>query len=291
MHQFYDTYREMPGRISNKTCKRHAIFRTSESPEKKYMGKNISDDWYCNLRTHQFRSKKLLQPVYQDGGMYELWRSGLIDNGYDDAKLVDYGAGCGNSCLASSPATGNLNQCTTYTDSGASRYGNWASFDAESFIQLVAPMSSVVSEFWMASCMHYASNIRFSTTYSHEYQNPNFLRVVDHHNLIVLARASHAKRYDSNGRLTGTQNDSVNTSALTAKISSELDAKIDDGRPGSGRLLAMKGGLAHVAGTSRNTYESICYDGASDNIHKSIYANSNNLKYGCNIIKVMEDVK
>ena len=79
--------------------------------------------------------------------------------------------------------------------------------------------------------------------------------------------------------------------SMSAKLTSELDSKIDDGRPGTGKLLGLKSGYAHRSGASDADVLNNCYDQKPENVDKAIYNNSNDLKYGCNIIKVMEDLK
>ena len=81
------------------------------------------------------------------------------------------------------------------------------------------------------------------------------------------------------------------TGALSSKMSSELDAKIDDGRPGTGKVVAFKGNASRRNGASANEILQTCYDRPVREVSKAIYHSDNNLKYGCNIIKVMEDVK
>ena len=71
------------------------------------------------------------------------------------------------------------------------------------------------------------------------------------------------------------------TSALNSKLASELDAKIDDGRPGTGKFLASKG----------NLNEKYCYDKTYSDVDKAIYNKDDRLDFGCNILYVMEDVK
>ena len=82
-----------------------------------------------------------------------------------------------------------------------------------------------------------------------------------------------------------------NQGALSAKMASELDAKLDDGRPGTGRILAMKAGSAHDKGVSMDTHNAVCYDKRADEVDKAIYQSDTNMKYGCNIMKIMSDVK
>ena len=80
-------------------------------------------------------------------------------------------------------------------------------------------------------------------------------------------------------------------SLLSSKMMSELDAKIDDGRPGTGKLLALKGYRATVDGATNAQIENTCYDKPFEDVNIALYHNSNNLEYGCNLLKVMEDVK
>ena len=79
--------------------------------------------------------------------------------------------------------------------------------------------------------------------------------------------------------------------ALNAKLTSELDAKIDDGRPGTGKLLASKSTFELDATATEEQKAKICYDNTIEHLDKAIYVSDTNQKYGCNIIKVMEDVK
>jgi hypothetical protein len=68
---------------------------------------------------------------------------------------------------------------------------------------------------------------------------------------------------------------------MSSKLTSELDAKIDDGRPGSGRFLAFK----------TVNEEKYCYDKIAAEAHRAIYNSTSDSKYGCDILYVMEDVK
>ena len=78
--------------------------------------------------------------------------------------------------------------------------------------------------------------------------------------------------------------------AASSKIAHLLDAKIDDGRPTTGRLMGLKGAAAYNI-TDANLAAEYCYDKSGNNIGKAIYNNSNDLKYGCDLVYAMEDVK
>ena len=80
------------------------------------------------------------------------------------------------------------------------------------------------------------------------------------------------------------------TSALSSKLASELDAKIDDGRPTTGNLM----GIVPAKGiheTNAEKMKQYCYDAAGNDIEKALYNTSTNTQYGCDLIKVMEPVK
>ena len=89
-------------------------------------------------------------------------------------------------------------------------------------------------------------------------------------------------------------------SFVSAKMASELDAKVDDGRPGTGRIIGIKAGLSVPKESNKprqgteDEQKQVCFDQLDtsvEDINKAIYHSSTDLKYGCNIIKVMEDVK
>ena len=72
----------------------------------------------------------------------------------------------------------------------------------------------------------------------------------------------------------------IRNAPINAKLMSELDAKIDDGRPWTGRLVGIKTIYGYL-----NTDKEVCYDS------NGLYLNQTASKNGCNLIKVMEDVK
>ena len=111
-----------------------------------------------------------------------------------------------------------------------------------------------------------------------ELENDTFYRTVVNHNTLLLRRfirnyhqAFNDAQMDKNG----------NMMAISSTVASELDAKIDDGRPGTGKFLASKG----------NLNEKYCYDKTYSDVDKAIYNKDDRLDFGCNILYVMEDVK
>ena len=140
------------------------------------------------------------------------------------------------------------------------------------------------------------SNIYYNKTLPHEYDNAIFRKNIDLHNSIVMVY------YQANKAI---NNNDINASdasiaaldgynqfgALSAKMTSELDAKIDDGRPGSGKFLALKSGTAHRKNATENDHLLTCYDKKANEVDKAIYHSSTANKYGCNLMYLMEDVK
>ena len=53
----------------------------------------------------------------------------------------------------------------------------------------------------------------------------------------------------------------------------------------------MKSGFGHRSGANANEHIAVCYDKRANKIDKAIYQSDTNMKYRCNIIKILEDVK
>ena len=133
-----------------------------------------------------------------------------------------------------------------------------------------------------------------------ELSNANFKNTLRGKNVIAMLNVADFFREGSganNGNGDGANGNRTNgcnkyaQGSLSAKLTSELDAKIDDGRPGTGKLLGLKSGYAHRSGASDADVLNNCYDQKPENVDKAIYNTSTDLRYGCNIIKVMEDLK
>ena len=79
-------------------------------------------------------------------------------------------------------------------------------------------------------------------------------------------------------------------SALNSSMASILDAKIDDGRPFSGRLLGLRNKTTYAM-TDPEQLVKYCYDKTGENVEKAIYNSDTNEEYGCNLVYIMDDVK
>ena len=132
-------------------------------------------------------------------------------------------------------------------------------------------------------------------TKKHEFNNNDYYQAINNHSALIFFDIPVDIRYIdgqgfSHSRSINGNSEKAN-GAISSRQMSELDAKIDDGRPGSGKLLALKTGRARRSGATESDIKQTCYDKTFEEIDKAIYNSDTNLKYGCNIIKVMEDVK
>ena len=180
------------------------------------------------------------------------------------------------------------------------RSNNFAGFDNETAVNYVGfKFSGIPNE----KKMWY---VRGSTTYKnaaggHELENGNYSQAVNNHNAIVMWKnisdrdlntihgSQSADSYYANNTTGGCYDWS--TGSFSSLQASMLDSKIDDGRPGSGKLLALKNGFAHRVGSTAEERINTCYDKESIDVDKAIYHSDKNMKFGCNLLKVMEDVK
>ena len=168
----------------------------------------------------------------------------------------------------------------------------WFQFTGFAFDRMVA--SGVSMELYKKYAFH-GSNTYFNTRLPHEFDNAKFKNAIDMNNALEIIyyqteeNRSHNSLSYSEETMAALQINGYG--ALSAKMASLLDSKIDDGRPGTGKVLAMKSGDAHRMETTEAQHIAGCYDQTADKVDKAIYHTTTNLKYGCNIIKIMEKVK
>ena len=148
-----------------------------------------------------------------------------------------------------------------------------SSYDKNTFFSIAGFRRGAVHGTYGSSGTYIDQRVYLSFIEDNEYSNANYQAALNLHNVILL-KYMEAALLDNNGK--------IDTKiALDSKIASEFDAKVDDGRPGSGKVLAFK---------TVNDPQ-YCYDKQFADVDKAIYNSNTNNKYGCNIIKVMEDVK
>ena len=281
-HQFYDTYRVVPGNLDEKTCNKYTEFKTQL---------NCSFDHYHG-QVIKNAPGKVIQTLLN-------WRSVAYPMSHlRVAKLIEGSTvreviGVGENDMSKTNWYSNL----MYFDV-VQRDFSQASFDRNVFYNFFG--FNFKGNSW-EDIMYYFPGCTKMYGDKNELSNSNFKNLLRGKNTIGILNVAdflkegtgtlHAGTYDGgNGNRTNGCNKNAQGS-MSAKLTSELDSKIDDGRPGTGKLLGLKSGYAHRSGATEQDVTNNCYDQKPENVDKAIYNNSTDLKYGCNIIKVMEDLK
>ena len=297
-HMFYDTYRTVPGHLSRKTCLKYREFdeigcgfcsKIPDTIQNAKLMQSDTRDFVYRIYSSEFEigSGRITEHgVYE--GCYQ--RTGYIE-GMINYKQVCTCEGC---CNGTMPGEGARNMLTInpllnwqWMKSSVQQYTyvRFSGFDFAKQLKVLGGYTNM---------MFAASNKSQNKTLPHEIDNANFRKVLDLHNAVYYdTDRGVSQKSITTDTTTGatTTTTTRNNSVFSAKMASELDAKVDDGRPGSGKILALKGGAAHNANTSEDKHKKVCYDQMADQVDKAIYETSTDIKYGCNIIKVMEDVK
>ena len=298
-HQFYDTYRTTPGGLTQKECMKHSVFQGKI----KYIGSGpkettYSHEVYCNgmCNSKHMTSPKIYDSLSYKGafhGLANLLKAGLAS---EDAVLyTDETTGYDNTVHKSSAAPHVNSDNNVYIEIFAR-----SSFDSNVFFSYAgfAPYGGYDYkdvDYGYTQRVRYMPGINNLVTKKHEFNNNNYYQAINNHSALIFFDIPVDIRYvDGQGFSHSTSvggNSEKANGAISSKQMSELDAKIDDGRPGSGKLLALKTGRARRSGATETDITQTCYDKTFEEIDTAIYNSDTNLKYGCNIVKVMEDVK
>jgi len=282
----------VPGALTQKECVKYSEFNRADLVVKaNSMGTSRTFCGCCAL-TQKYNSK-LISPTTAELIVLkeQFAASNLLDIKVEDVLDFKNSKNWGGSTdeVQCAYKYGDLD--SVFSDSKPHPYSFQSSFSNRTLIQFNAYNKQFIDShnLWAKFRKHSfnGSNTYFTEKYAVEWDNAGFRNATLNHNLMAFVDAP-TVFYNGKTRYV---NDTKKYGALNAKMAGELDAKVDDGRPGSGRVLAMKSAMAHVSATNDKYYMENCYDKNATEINKAIYHSSNDLKYGCNIIKVMEDVK
>ena len=78
------------------------------------------------------------------------------------------------------------------------------------------------------------------------------------------------------------------TGILSSTMANMMDVKMDDGQPGTGNMLALKGAYAYSAEGATHA-QKVCYNSTFENVGTAFYLDNSDVKYGCNIIYLMSN--
>ena len=273
---FYDTYRTVVGHLDQKTCKKYSKF----------------DRKGCNLCDYIGAAKlsKLMESdtnatVYAKyTSEYQIeFNDRLQDGVFNVSGPCSCFGSCGGHMIIGMYYLSDpwLDFSWFHSTYDPNVYIRFSGFNFKKQLQILGYYNYNIFT---------TSNKKYNTTLPHELDNAKFRSYLDMRNTVY----TDTNRNIGVGATAGAEGRNAKTrdnASFSSKLASELDAKVDDGRPGSGKILAIKGGHAHNKNTTEAQHKKVCYDQMANNVDKAIYESSTDIKYGCNIIKVMEDVK
>lgn len=116
----------------------------------------------------------------------------------------------------------------------------------------------------------------------HEFYNPEIQKIVNSQNVLIMYRNTPASADSEYGA------GALSTGILSADIANQLDVKLDDGKPGSGKLIGLKNGYVKKSGIKEDDIKRICYNTLQKDVSSAYYVSNTETKNGCNILYVIK---
>ena len=284
-HQFYDTYRFVPGNLSEKNCRKYPEFQITPNACTGYL--EVGGDSWCVRKTPV--NSKLIPVSHRTHCflMRQMVASGYLDKSLIENELtIPSGGGCGETYKEWSWQTGS-NLCISRGDIVRASFDKSVEMNFFGFPNNFG--QNTVDLTYAKNVLVAGANTKTNTSAKHEFDNHTFTQILAGHNIIMFTRYLNTVCLETKAIKENPYG------AFNAKLTGELDAKIDDGRPGTGKLLGLKGAFAFnkkngVATTAQEAL-AVCYDRPANEVDKAIYHTTTDMKYGCNIFKIMEDLK
>ena len=144
-----------------------------------------------------------------------------------------------------------------------------ASFDSEGAFSFVGVPENVTEMYYIRG------------SYMSEMKNEIFRSRVSGKNILAAYRNT-ASSADGQGIA------NTATAILSSTMANMMDVKMDDGQPGTGNMLALKGAYAYSAEGTRHETK-VCYNSTFDNVGSAFYLDNSDVKYGCNMVYLMSN--
>lgn len=297
--QFQDTFQFLPGNMDEDNCSKNTIlyktfYETAKShPNASFhsLATTYSDvDTYCKDKSRTvggyvglpyFASYQSYTSIYQ--AVAQMAQAGLIKS---DA-IVQSKSGLTDAQWESGPIAtpptfsasvdSKFLQPTSFNEDGLIMF---AGFDVFANDSANCRVNGNVAE---RNCgnSRTLNFIRGSASYGNvqtELHDATFAKALDRKNAVVMFYNDTSTTYS---RVSANSSGIVSPSQMN-----KIDQKMDDGRPGTGRVLALKSGLGRT--TDANTTKSVCYNELATNVSNAYYLNSDDAIYGCNIVAVIQ---
>ena len=297
--QFHDTFQFLPGNMDTDGCLKNTIlYKTFYETAKNHSNTALRTlattypdvDTYCadasRVNNGGFVGLGYAASFYRYSSIYQafaqLAQSGLIKSDAIVQKTSDATAINWNSGPLTTPPTASITpalearylQPTSFNEDGLIMF---ASFDiAANDADKCKTTDNVASGCGNSRTLNF---IRGSAAYSGkntELNDATFAANVDRKRTLVLFY---------NDTSTTFTKVSANASGIVSPSQmNKIDQKMDDGRPGTGNILALKSGMGR--GDYVGNQASVCYNGNAEAVSKAYYLNSDDAIYGCNIISI-----
>ena len=300
--QFHDTFQFLPGNMDTDGCLKNTIlYKTFYETAKNHSNTALRTlattypdvDTYCadisRVNNGGFVGLGYAASFYKYTSIYQafaqLAQSGLIKS---DAIVQKTDRTNTNAAIDSSiwgngplttPPTFNVSvdstflQPTSFNEDGLIMF---ASFDiAANDAENCKTTDNVASNCGNSRTLNF---IRGSAAYggNTELNDATFAANVDRKRALVLFY---------NDTSTTFAKVSANASGIVSPSQmNKIDQKMDDGRPGTGNILALKSGMGR--GDYVGNEASVCYNGNAETVSSAYYLNSDDAIYGCNIISI-----
>lgn len=298
--QFQDTFQFLPGNMDEDNCQKNTIlYKTFYETARSHPNAafhtlanttytNIDD--YCKDSSHTvngyvglpyFASYQSYTSIYQAAA--QMAQAGLIKSD----TIVQNNSGLTTAQWQSGPLT----TPPTFGVAVDSKFLQPTSFNEDGLIMLAgfdilandAKDCKVNGNIAETSCgnSRTLNFIRGSASYGGvqtELHDATFAKALDRKNAVVMFYN------DTSTTFTAV---SANSSGIVSPSQmNKIDQKMDDGRPGTGRVLALKSGLGRTK--DETTTKSVCYNELATNVSNAYYLNSDDAIYGCNIVAVIQ---
>lgn len=298
--QFHDTFQFLPGNMDTDGCLKNTIlYKTFYETAKNHSNTALRTlattypdvDTYCadasRVNNGGFVGLGYAASFYRYTSIYQafaqLAQSGLIKSNAIVQKTSDATAITWSSGPLATPPTANITpalearylQPTSFNEDGLIMF---ASFDiAANDAENCKTTNNVASDCGNSRTLNF---IRGSAAYggnkNTELNDATFAANVDRKRTLVLFY---------NDTSTTFAKVSANASGIVSPSQmNKIDQKMDDGRPGTGNILALKSGMGR--GDYVGNQASVCYNGNAEAVSKAYYLNSDDAIYGCNIISI-----
>ena len=299
MQEFHDTYKGVPSSVSKNMCRRYAVFHgpitlmNIETENGEQVVKNAPyQGGISNCLVFFNRESRGNRAVIgADDNSLRCTASKLVLAKIVDEEKLDYMASqyTATECDCNNFTTSMPEDMVSTREVGfKSTYGTGNRVSIIGFFNdNIIEEGGAIHAIELPQRFAYIYGMNAYKTREHEMQNENVKKNVLEHNAVVLWNETPEYNINFRGTRNG-GNHKGTTAAVSAVVAARFDAKFDDGKPGTGKILGLKSGHARSGEVANVEITKSCYNRTFNKIDEAYYVEEQDLKYGCNIVKLMD---